>query len=287
MGIFSDVLLTVDYDRTLTDENSVIPQRNLDAIRFFMDNGGAFTVNTGRSLPMAKLFMDKVPVNAPLLLYNGGAAYDVKADRFPILHEIALDQEQTLRKVMELCPEQVVEVQAVKAHYSMREDPAWERVYRNIGCEYGFCTPETDMGPFLKFSVAWPFSGDTIKTLYQTTPEAVAYYDRLEEQLNALFGDTLTILRPTPVMLDIQTGHVDKGRSARELAAEMQRKILVCVGDERNDLAMMDAADYAYCPCDGKIAPNYENVCSCNDGAVADVIYKKIPEILGISLDNV
>ena len=65
---FSDVLLTVDYDRTLTAPDSTIPERNLEAIRYFMANGGAFTVNTGRSVPMIQSFRDIVPVNAPLLL---------------------------------------------------------------------------------------------------------------------------------------------------------------------------------------------------------------------------
>ena len=78
MALFSDVLLTVDYDRTLTAPDSTIPERNLDAIRYFMENGGVFTVNTGRSVPMSKAFRDKVPVNAPLLLYNGSAAYDLQ-----------------------------------------------------------------------------------------------------------------------------------------------------------------------------------------------------------------
>ena len=52
MALFSDVLLTVDYDRTLTAPDSSIPQRNIEAIRYFMENGGVFTVNTGRSVPM-------------------------------------------------------------------------------------------------------------------------------------------------------------------------------------------------------------------------------------------
>ena len=67
MGIYSDVLLTVDYDRTLTATDSTIPQRNLEAIRYFMENGGAFTVNTGRSVPMARVFMDRVRGKAQLL----------------------------------------------------------------------------------------------------------------------------------------------------------------------------------------------------------------------------
>ena len=76
MPDFSDILLTVDYDRTLTAPDSSIPERNLEAIRYFMEHGGAFTVNTGRSVPMAKSFIGKVPVNVPLLLYNGSGAFD-------------------------------------------------------------------------------------------------------------------------------------------------------------------------------------------------------------------
>ena len=76
MGLFSDVLLTVDYDRTLTAPDSTIPERNIAAIRWFIENGGTFTVNTGRSVPLTTVFRDIVPTNAPLLLYNGAAIYD-------------------------------------------------------------------------------------------------------------------------------------------------------------------------------------------------------------------
>ena len=91
MADFSDVLLTVDFDRTLTAPDSSIPARNLEAIESFMANGGAFTVNTGRSIPMYSNLMDVVPVNAPVLLYNGSAAYDRDKRAFTFTHEIALD----------------------------------------------------------------------------------------------------------------------------------------------------------------------------------------------------
>ena len=47
--MYSDILLTVDFDRTLTDFESRIPQRNIEAIEYFIAHGGKFTVNTGRS----------------------------------------------------------------------------------------------------------------------------------------------------------------------------------------------------------------------------------------------
>ena len=100
MGKFSDILLTVDYDRTLTAPDSSIPERNLEAIRYFMENDGAFTVNTGRSVPMIQVFRDRVPVNAPLLLYNGSAAYDLAAEKLLFCHEIRLDLWQTVRECM-------------------------------------------------------------------------------------------------------------------------------------------------------------------------------------------
>ena len=42
-------------------------------------------------------------------------------------------------------------------------------------------------------------------------------------------------------------------------------------------------ADYAFCPADGVVADRFPNVCPCGEGAVAQVIYEKIPEILGIN----
>ena len=72
--MFSDILLTVDFDRTLTAPDSTIPQRNIEAIRYFIENGGSFTVNTGRSINTMGDLLDTLPVNVPFLLYNGSAA---------------------------------------------------------------------------------------------------------------------------------------------------------------------------------------------------------------------
>ena len=91
-------------------------------------------------------------------------------------------------------------------------------------------------------------------------------------------GDRLLIAIPT-------TDYVpaDFVKSLAKLQQELGRKILVCVGDGENDVTMMEDADYAFCPGDAIIRDRFENVCGCAEGAVADVIYKKIPEILGLS----
>ena len=280
MGIFDDVLLTVDYDRTLTANDSTIPQRNLEAIRYFIDNGGVFTVNTGRSVPMTRVFRDIVPVNAPLLLYNGSAAYDLEKGELSFCHPIELDMWETVRECMELFPDMTVEVQATDAHYRFTENPAWDAFSDHQRCARGFARPGDDLGTFLKFSFYGEIRDVTVASLYEGSPEERARMDEVEATLNQRFGQYCEVFRAATRIIDIHAKGVSKIRSARELQQRLGRKILVCVGDAHNDIPMLEGADFAFVPSDATLKDDFPNVCPCGEGAVADVIYKKIPEIL-------
>lgn len=283
--MFSDVLLTVDYDRTLTAPDSTIPERNLKAIRWFMENGGAFTVNTGRSLPMAQAFKDKVPVNAPLLIYNGGAAYDLEREEILFMQEIQMDMWKTVHELLELFPDLTVEVQALDKHYDFLPNPAWDAFSAN-NCAYATAEEGQDLGPFLKFSLYGEIRDVTVSQLYHGTPEEIRRMDEAEKLLNEVYGDKVTVSRAGPRIIDVQAKGVSKAVAARRLQKELGRKILVCVGDAENDVTMLDGADYAFVPADAILKDRYENVCKCADGAVADVIYEKIPSILNLTLDK-
>lgn len=280
MGIFSDVLLTVDYDRTLTAPDSSIPQRNLDAIRYFIEHGGAFTVNTGRSVPMTKVFRDVVPVNAPLLLYNGSAAFDLKEQRLTFCHAIDLDLWETVRKCEELFPDLTVEVQGIDAHYRFSENPMWDAFSDHQLCARGFARPGDDLGPFLKFTLYGQFRDVTVASMFEGSEEEKRRMDEAEQLLRHVFGCKCEVFRAAARIIDIHAKGVSKARSARELQAQLGRKILVCIGDGNNDLPMMMDADFAYAPADATIADKFQTVCPCAEGSVADVIYEKIPEIL-------
>jgi HAD superfamily hydrolase (TIGR01484 family) len=283
--MFSDVLLTVDYDRTLTAPDSTIPERNLKAIRWFMENGGAFTVNTGRSLPMAQAFKDKVPVNAPLLIYNGGAAYDLEREKIIFMQEIQMDMWKTVHELLELFPDLTVEVQALDKHYDFLPNPAWDAFSGN-NCAYATATDGQDLGPFLKFTLYGTISDVTVAQFYSGTQDELRRMDEAEKLINEIYGDKVAVARSCPRIIDVQANGVNKAVSARRLQKELGRKILVCVGDAENDVTMLDGADYAFVPADAVLKERYENVCKCADGAVADVIYEKIPSILNLALDK-
>lgn len=278
--MFSDVLLTVDFDRTLTGPDSKIPQRNLEAIAYFTEHGGSFTVNTGRSTASFGKHLPSLPINAPVLMYNGSARWqDGKVTDLKVLE---LPLWETIKTVREEFPDMNLEIQGVDYHYLIDPEPEYVRFYDVLKWKYKIPQWGEDLGPFLKFALAGSPSKKSVSTLFECTDEELAAFDAAQSRIQELWGDKVVVYRAASRIIDVHAKGVSKIAAARQLQQELRKKILVCVGDAQNDIPMLDGADYAYCPADGVVADRYETVCNCADGAVADVIYEKIPQILNI-----
>ena len=281
--MFSDVLMTVDFDRTMTGPDSRIPQRNLDAVAFFMENGGTFTINTGRSVASFKKHLGKVPVNAPILMYNGSARWeDGKLTRMKLLDMDLWETIETLRKEF---PGMNVEIQGVDAHYLIQPEPAYVAFYDALKWRYRVVETGEDLGPFLKFALAGSPKSKSVATLFDISETEDAQFDAAQARILELWGDKVEVYRAAPRIIDVHAKGVSKIAAARQLQKELGKKILICAGDAENDIPMLEGADFAFCPADAVVANRFQTVCNCADGAIADIIYKKIPEILGLTLD--
>lgn len=275
--MFSGVLLTVDFDRTLTARDGSIPERNIEAIRYFIENGGVFTVNTGRSYISFRQFLDVVPVNGPLLLLNGSAAWE--NGEFFEVKNIARNIWPTLARLKQNYPNVNLELQAPDMHYLVAPSDSYAEYYSRRPLPHRALELKEQSLEFVKIGVY----GDVHGATGIDEMEEKALFDEITDFLAEEFREELEIFRATPRIINVHARGVSKGNAARALQKKLGRKVLVCVGDEGNDVAMLDAADYAFCPSDGVVADRYENVCPCAEGAIADVIYKKIPEILKIN----
>ena len=173
-----------------------------------------------------------------------------------------------------------VEVQAIDAHYLMQKDPRWEDYCDNNGCPWKYAEPDQIPGPFIKFSLYGQFHKNTVASMYDATEEELRLFEEGIAYIREKYGHTVEIFRACARIADMHAKGCSKLNSARQLQQALGKKILVCVGDAENDLTMLEGADYAFCPADGVVADRFENVCRCADGAVADVIYEKIPGIL-------
>lgn len=72
---FDGLYLFSDVDGTLATTSGHIPERNVDAIQYFVENGGTFGVATGRYLGDIDL-LDDVNINGLCILNNGACVYD-------------------------------------------------------------------------------------------------------------------------------------------------------------------------------------------------------------------
>ena len=76
MGKFDGLLLASDFDDTLYGLDLRIPERNLEAIRYFTGEGGRFAVATGRAYRTVAPNAHLVPLNAPAVRGKGAARED-------------------------------------------------------------------------------------------------------------------------------------------------------------------------------------------------------------------
>ena len=89
MGKFDGYLICTDCDGTLTNSQGQLSDENAAAIRYFQQEGGLFTVSTGRFPKHVLNFKEKFWPNTYQVVGNGTTIFDVDNDR--ALHEVALD----------------------------------------------------------------------------------------------------------------------------------------------------------------------------------------------------
>ena len=193
--------------------------------------------------------------------------------------------EETLQAVCEAFPDLNVDLHGVDAHVGFQPVGCWETYYAARKCKYHLAQEGKDYGPFMKFNVYGELRDDTFYQVFSGTPEEIARIEEAARWIRETYGDKVTVFHAGARVLNIHAAGVSKLRAARDLQKQLGRKILICVGDAENDLPMLEGADYAFCPADGMVASRFPNVCKCADGAIAEVIYKKIPEILDFRLD--
>ena len=215
MGLFSKVLLTVDFDRTITAPDSSIPEANLAAIRYFMAEDGAFTVNTGRSVPMFAPYLNAIPHNAPWLLYNGSAAYD--GEELSQLREIPLDRGAFFQALRRKFPELNIEEQGIGGHYTYWDNPVFQEFYRQVGAAHRQMVLEENHEPFLKVSLFGSPRAYCVADLFDATAEEEAYFSQAVEWLKEAYGDKIEVFRAASRIIDIHAKGVSKIASARQL----------------------------------------------------------------------
>lgn len=80
MGKFDGILICTDLDGTLISSDATVSKENIKAINYFKSEGGKFTFVTGRVPRGAKIMLQWVAPNTPIVVFNGAGVFDIEND---------------------------------------------------------------------------------------------------------------------------------------------------------------------------------------------------------------
>ena len=109
--IFTGIYLFSDIDGTLGLQEKGIPLRNVSAISRFVENGGSFSLCTGRMAVSIKNFTKDIVVNGPCITNNGAAFYDYPTGKSYNVRTLPSKISEYLKVIMKT--EELLEVTAV------------------------------------------------------------------------------------------------------------------------------------------------------------------------------
>lgn len=217
MGKFSGLLICSDFDGTLAYKR-MVPPSAIEAIRYFQDHGGTFTLATGRYptiIPEAAGIADLC--NAPMITLNGSLVYDQRNQR--AMYESFLPQS---------CAEALLtlarETRGLREFMFFPKD-SWHQI-----------TLRTDDVDAILQVVRQPL----YKAVIHVDDEVS---DAATERLRVLLGESFSVCRSWINGIEFNCAESDKGKTARRVADMIGADRLIGIGDYENDISLLREAD--------------------------------------------
>ena len=274
MGKFTGLLLASDYDNTLTYTEEAlrlcrpmppVSKTNQAAIRYFMAEGGIFSVATGRAKPAFEAVADGVPMNGPTVLFNGAAIYDFSTGKYlceAFLPETARAHiAQTIRELP---------FAAVELYHDNNDIHALQP--NDVTRRHLHVTHSPTVIVDSMEQVPSPIS----KALFSTEPaHQAALLDYLRGQ--GWYGD-YEIVASSESLVVLSARGANKGGMVSRLAAllHIPQANVACVGDHANDISMLTWAGMAFAPANAlpevRALPCVRTLPDCREDAIAALI---------------
>lgn len=261
MGKFDGILLASDFDDTLYDYHLRVPERNLEAIRYLIREGGYFTVSTGRAHRTFSPHAPGVPMNAPAVLSNGAAIYDFQAGR--MLEQTLLPDSAPadLAALMEEFPSLSLEVYHGEDIYVCHPNAITLAHLKKVNCDY------TER-PIADMPTPW------VKAIFHQEWEVLL---PVQARMLECLGDRYEAIFSNPCYLELTRKGSNKGGGVARVAQllHIAPGRVYCVGDNQNDIPMLELSAIPFAP--ANCAPEVRDwgarvLCHCDDGVIGDIV---------------
>ena len=257
MKKFENIYLASDIDGTFLWDCGYVNPKNIDAIRYFTENGGHFAFSTGRNPFDTQRVIPywRDICNMPGIFCNGSMLYDSATDR--ILNPRYIYPEEKAVQVFHIIRNNFSNIAGARATTPR-----------------GFLFAEDDQFVMKRFvangninvSETLPIEKITGKELFKIVIETnendrETIYNVMHDHFHGIFELTYS----APTLVEIQPLGVTKAFQLNSMR------------DYNNDYNMLAAADVAACPenaCESIKNISHIVTCHCRDGAIADLISK-------------
>ncbi len=262
MGIFDNMLLVSDFDGTLTGSDGRIPLKNLEKIRYFIENGGKFTISTGRTKVGFHNYSEEI-INAPVLLGNGATAYDFKEGKSVFDNSINYSVLSVLNNIIEEFDFVGVEIYSVDDTVRVfRPDKKNLKHFADLKIENFEVIEIIDR-------ICFP----VVKIMLYAGQKS----REVQDYLSKINLGQIKYIPCSGEFIEILSVTAGKGRALRQLAQRLNipENRVFAVGDGSNDVDMLNAAEISFAP---KGSDNYAIqaadiiVCESDKGSIAGVI---------------
>lgn len=263
MGKFSGYLLASDFDGTLADSQGRIPEPVRDKLRYYIAEGGLFTVCTGRTKQGFHLYSPDI-INAPVLVANGIMAYDFAAEKTVFCDGIGREDAGIVTALQRAFPGLCIELYS--ADFRSFAICPNDRTRRHFAFQFiewtEISTVDEAAVPIVKIMLSC----------------GAAHGGEIQRWLDRNIGAyRLKYIPSTGDYVEIIRSNTGKGIGLRKLASVLGAlpDRVFAVGDGENDLEMLSAASRCFVPengCAAARAAASHIVRSNDEGAVAHAI---------------
>lgn len=266
MKKFQGKLLVSDMDRSLLDDNKEIPARNLEALRYFVEEGGYFTVATGRTPTSIARYLDILPITAPVICNNGSGLYDFSRQRYS--WHLSLDQtavQTVVDDVIQRFPQIGVEVYDLERICIPVRN---QHTDRHMELEsMGFTEGTYKIPPYTWLKVVFTQHHPVLERL-RAHVEAMDYAGTFP---------TIRFVYSEPQYFELLGIDGNKGTGLMMLAKQLgvDPSETYALGDNYNDMELIQQAGHSFTVANAVPelrAISHHTVCDNNAGGLADVI---------------
>lgn len=260
MKKFNGRFLVCDMDGTLLNSEREISLMNKAALNTFVEQGGLFTVATGRDEISLSKYLNDLPINMPVIIYNGAAIYDYAGKAFIWKRYLDSAVLPLITELMHVFPDMGIEIYNEDCITIVKESKAiHDQILRDLFVPRH--APVEKIGfPWKKIILAWE-------------PEKLlpvqAYLINKKIPFRFFFSQ--------PDFIEILHPEASKGSALKEMALrwKIPAELITAMGDHMNDLEMLQYAGcgIAVANAHPKLKAIADKCCGHHDhNAVAEVI---------------